>query len=447
MRILYITAGAAQMYCGSCLRDNALASELLARGHDVVLVPLYTPTLTDEPNVSRGRVFFGGISVYLEQHSALFRRTPRVLDRLWDSKLALKLASRSSIQTSPRMLGELTVSMLKGEGGNQRKELEKLIDWLKSEPPFDIISLPYTLLIGLAKPLGEALGRPVCCTLQGEDLFLEGLPEPYRSDSLRLIRESVPFVERFLAVSRYYEEFMPGYLGIPAEKMRLVPLGINLQGYEVRAPREAGRPFTVGYFARVAPEKGLHLLADAYVKLRESLGAGTARLEVAGYLGEEHKGYLEGVERRLREAGLAAEFNYRGVLDRAGKVEFLRGLDVLSVPATYDEPKGIFLLEAMACGVPVVQPRRGAFTEVVEQTGGGLLVEPDDAGALAAGLLRVKEDASLASELSANAYANVRRHYAVAQMADRALEVYEELLSGRINHRDTEAQLKAEAVS
>lgn len=447
MRILYITAGAAQMYCGSCLRDNALATELLARGHDVVLVPLYTPTLTDERNVSRERVFFGGISVYLEQHSALFRRTPRLFDRLWDSKLALRLAARSSIQTSPRMLGELTVSMLKGEDGNQRKELEKLIDWLKTEPPFDIISLPYTLLIGLAKPLGEALGRPVCCTLQGEDLFLEGLPEPYRTESLRLIRESVPFVERFLAVSRYYEEFMPGYLGIPAEKVRLVPLGINLQGFERRAAREVGRPFTVGYFARVAPEKGLHLLAEGYVKMRESVDAGEARLEVAGYLGEEHKGYLAGVERRLREAGLDAEFHYRGALDREGKIEFLRGLDVLSVPATYDEPKGIFLLEAMACGVPVVQPRRGAFTEVVEQTGGGLLVEPDDAGALAAGLLRVKEDAALASELSANAYANVRRHYLVAQMADRALEVYEELLSGKISHRDTETQLKAEAVS
>jgi glycosyltransferase involved in cell wall biosynthesis len=447
MRILYITAGAAQMYCGSCLRDNALASELLARGHDVALVPLYTPTLTDEENVSRGRVFFGGISVYLEQHSALFRHTPRVLDKLWDSKLALKLAARSSIQTSPRMLGELTVSMLKGEEGNQRKELEKLIDWLKTEPPFDIISLPYTLLIGLAGPLGEALGRPVCCTLQGEDLFLEGLPEPYRSESVQLIKEHVKHVERFLAVSHYYEEFMPGYLGIPREKMRLVPLGINLQGYEMREPRQQGSPFTVGYFARVAPEKGLRLLAQAYVKMRESLGAGEARLEVAGYLGEEHRGYLEGAERCLGEAGLASEFNYRGALDRAGKVEFLRGLDVLSVPATYDEPKGIFLLEAMACGVPVVQPRRGAFTEIVEQTGGGLLVEPDDAGALAAGLRRVKEDAALAAELSANAYANVRRHYSVAQMADRALEVYEELLSGGINHRDTEAQLKAEAVS
>jgi spore coat polysaccharide biosynthesis predicted glycosyltransferase SpsG len=80
MRILFVAAGAAGMYCGSCLRDNALAAELKARGHDVLLVPLYTPLLTDEPNVSEERVFFGGISVYLQQHAAIFRNTPSVVD-------------------------------------------------------------------------------------------------------------------------------------------------------------------------------------------------------------------------------------------------------------------------------------------------------------------------------------------------------------------------------
>jgi len=424
MRILYITAGAAQMYCGSCLRDNALASEMIRRGHDVALLPMYTPTLTDEPNVSGGRVFFGGISVYLEQHSALFRRTPRWLDRLWDSSLALKLASRRSLATSPKFLGEMTVSMLRGEDGHQRKELGKMLDWLRHEPPFDVVSLPYTLLIGLARPIREALKLPVYCTLQGEDLFLEGLPEPYRSESLRLIRGQVKDVDAFVAVSRYYARFMPGYLGIPEEKMRVVPLGINLEGYEARGPRPDGRPFTVGYFARVAPEKGLHLLAEAYKLLRESGRAGASRLEVAGYLGPEHRDYLRRVERRMKEWGLAGEFHYRGALDREGKVEFLRGLDVLSVPATYDEPKGIFLLEAMACGVPVVQPRRGAFTEVVERTGGGLLVAPDDAAALADGLARLATDGALADDLSARGFRGVREHYTVARMADRALEVY-----------------------
>jgi hypothetical protein len=52
MKILSLTAGAANMYCGSCLRDNALATELKRQGHDVLLLPMYTPTLTDERNVS-----------------------------------------------------------------------------------------------------------------------------------------------------------------------------------------------------------------------------------------------------------------------------------------------------------------------------------------------------------------------------------------------------------
>jgi glycosyltransferase involved in cell wall biosynthesis len=423
MKILYITAGAANMYCGSCLRDNALAAELIARGHDVTLVPIYTPTLTDEENVSQDKVFFGGISVYLQQYYSLFRKSPRLLDRLWDSAWALKMASRRSIPTSPKLLGELTVSMLKGEEGNQRKELSKMLDWLRHEPLPDVVSLPYTLLIGLAKPIKEALKRPVVCTLQGEDLFLEGLHEPYRSRSLELIRESVRHVDAFIAVSHYYARFMPGYLGIPVEKIRVVPLGINLQGYEARE-RLSSAPFTIGYFARIAHEKGLHVLAEAYKLLRERGDFPAARLEAAGYLGAEHEGYLKDIARRMNEWGLAREFNYRGVVDRREKIEFLRGLDVLSVPATYDEPKGIFLLEAMACGVAVVQPRRGAFTEIIERTRGGLLVEPDDAGALAEGISKLCLNPSLARELGENGFRGVREHYNVARMADGALEVY-----------------------
>ncbi|HEX8139623.1 MAG TPA: glycosyltransferase family 4 protein [Pyrinomonadaceae bacterium] len=424
MKILYITAGAAQMYCGSCLRDNALAAEMIARGHEVTLAPIYTPTLTDEPNVSHEKVFFGGISVYLQQHLSLFRHTPRLLDRLWDAPWALKLASRRSIPTSPKLLGELTVSMLKGEEGNQRKELRKMLDWLKSEPLPDVVSLPYTLLIGLAKPIREALKRPIVCTLQGEDLFLEGLHEPYRTQSLELIKSGVKHVDAFIAVSHYYAEFMPRYLGIPAEKIRVVPLGINLQGYEERRPRSGTEPFRLGYFARVAPEKGLHVLAESYRLLRERADLPEARLEVAGYLGPEHADYLKGIEGRFKEWGLAEEFRYRGILDRREKIEFLRGLDVLSVPATYDEPKGIFLLEAMACGVPVVQPRRGAFTEIIERTGGGLLAEPDNPESLAEAILRLYRNPSLAAELGHRGFRQVREHYSVASMAERALEVY-----------------------
>ena len=415
------------MYCGSCLRDNAMATELIARGHDVMLLPVYTPTFTDEPNVSNDHVVLGGISAYLDQYVPMLRKTPRWLDRIWDSKAVLSLASRRSISTNPQMLGEMTVSVLKGENGFQRKEIDKLIEWLSSQDTPDVINLPYSLLLGMAGPLKRALNVPILCTLQGEDLFLDNLQEPYRAESLKLIRDQIENVDSFLSVSEYYADFMPGYLGIPQEKIRVVPLGINPHGFDLREQKRTG-PFTVGFLARIAPEKGLHVLADAYRNLRQSGELPEGRFEAAGYMAPDCKPYLEKIEKSLRDAGLGGEFHYRGILDRAEKIAFLRKLDVMSVPATYDEPKGVSLLEAMACGVPLVQPRRGAFTEIVENTGGGLLVQPDDAQSLAEAILKIARDERLAEELSANGFRGVREHYTAANMADRVLEAYESVL-------------------
>ncbi len=415
------------MYCGSSLRDKAMATELIARGHDVMLLPVYTPTYTDEPNVSRDHVVLGGISAYLEQYVPFFRKTPEWLDRLWDSKAILSLASRKSISTNPKMLGEMTVSVLKGENGFQAKEIHKLIEWLKTESLPEVINLPYSLLISLAEPLKQALGRPVLCTLQGEDLFLDGLTEPYRTQAMDLIRQQLDHVDLFLSVSEYYAEFMPRYLGIPSEKIQVVPLGINPSGFELRESH-ASESFTIGFFARVAPEKGLHVLAEAYRLLRQSGDLPKSRLEVAGYIAPDCKPYLAKIEAGLRKAKLGDEFHYRGVLDRAEKIAFLRGLDVMSIPATYDEPKGVSLLEAMACGVPLVQPRRGAFTEIVDNTGGGLLVKPDDPEALAAGIREIYRNKQLAAELSANGFRGVREQYTSAHMADKLLQAYESVL-------------------
>jgi glycosyltransferase involved in cell wall biosynthesis len=428
MRILSITAGAAGMYCGSCFRDNALAAELVARGHDVTLVPVYTPTRTDEPNLSRPRVLFGGISVYLQQHSAVFRKTPRLLDRLWDSPAVIRAFANRAVSTDARLLGDLTVSMLQGTDGVLRKEFDKLVDWTRSEPLPDIVNLPNSLLISLAAPLRAALGRPLCCTLQGEELFLNGLAAPYREKALTLIRHHARAVDRFIAVSDYCAGFMSELLDVPRSRVDVVPLGIRMDGYERR--RDDPDCFRVGYFARVAPEKGLHLLAEAYVHFRRRIGGARARLEAAGYLSREHHGYLDDVRHTVGRAGLAHEFAYRGSVDRAGKLAFLQGLDVLSVPATYDEPKGMFLLEAMASGVPVAQPRRGGFVEIVQKTGGGLLVQPDDPESLSAALHQLWKDRGLLDSLSTRAFNGVRAHYTIGQSAARLLEVYASVLKG-----------------
>ena len=414
------------MYCGSCLRDNALAAALKARGHDVVLSPVYTPTTTDEPNVSHPHVLFGGVSVYLEQHVPLFRHTPAAIDRLWDSTAALRLASKRQIKVDPAVLGAMTVSMLRGTKGHQKKEVRKMLQWLSHEAPFAAISLPFTLLIGLAKPLREALRVPIVCTLQGEDLFLEQLQEPWKSQALELIRTAIADVDVFISVSDYYTSFMSRYLGIDRRRIRTVPLGITLSDIQPATPRSAP-PYTIGFFARISPEKGLHALANAYRLLRAKPGVPPTRLLAGGYLLNEHRPYLAEIERRLGAAGLGAEFRYAGAPDRAGKLALLKEMDIFSMPAAYDEPKGLSLLEAMAHGIPVVQPRRGAFTEVVTRTGGGLLVQPDDPEALAGGLYTLLIDRARAAALGRAGVEGVRRHYSIDQMASAAEQVYQSL--------------------
>lgn len=412
------------MYCGSCLRDNALAVELMRRGHQVTLLPLYTPTNPDETNVSRKRVLFGGISVYLQHYMPFFRKSPKFLDRILDAPWIINAFATRSISTDPAMLGGMTISMLEGDQGVLRKEFDKLLEWMADEPVPDVINLPNSLLIGLAAPLKRALKRPICCTLQGEDLFLNGLTEPYRARALELIKKQVPDVDAFLSVSDYYVPLMSRLIGIPRDRIAVVPLGINLEGYE-RSQRR-GDTFRVGFFARVAPEKGLHLLAEAYALLRARTPGVTMRLDAAGYMNRAQLPYLEDIKQGLAAAGLADEFTYHGAVDRDGKLAFLQNLDVMSVPAP-DEPKGVSVLEAMAVGVPVVQPRCGSFTEMVQKTGGGLLVPPNDTQALATALQNLFEDRELADRLGQRGFDGVREHYSIATSTDRLLAVYESL--------------------
>jgi glycosyltransferase involved in cell wall biosynthesis len=410
------------MYCGSCFRDNALAIELLAQGHDISLVPVYTPTRTEDTNVSQHRVLFGGISVYLQHKFAVFRHGPHLLDRLWDAPQVIQAFAGRSVSNDPKLLGSLTVSTLRGQSGVLTREFDKLIAWAKDQPVPDIVSLPNSLLISMAGPLRAAFKRPVCCTLQGEELFLESLVAPYRDDALALIRKQVAEVDRFVAVSDYCASFMSEYLKIPPRQMSVVPLGINLAGYR---PRSASNGFVVGYFARVAPEKGLHVLADAFIQLSRRVADTSLRLEAAGYLSSDHRPYLDDVRRRLKQEGLADRFVYHGELVREEKIGFLSRLDVMSVPATYDEPKGLSLLEAMASAVPVVQPRRGAFTEIVERTGGGVLVEPDNPDALAGGLHALWQDRARRDALGRQGAAGVALHYSIENSARRLVEVYD----------------------
>lgn len=427
MKIAQITAGAGNMYCGSCLRDNTLAATLLKKGHEVLLIPTYTPTRTDERNVSSHRVFLGGINVYLQQHLPVFRKTPWLLDRFFDLKPLLRLTTRFGVSVDPARLGRLTVSMLRGTKGFQNKEISKLVRFLAEEVRPEIVQIPNSLLISLAPAIKAAIKVPVCCCLQGEELFLQGLGEPYRSESLQLIREHAAQVDAFVAVSHFGAQNMAEYLGIERDRIHVVPLGINFDGSSRRSRQGTG-PYTIGYLARIAPEKGLHLLCEAYHRVVSQGELPPSRLWAAGYLPPENRSYLADIRRKMDAWGLAANFHYHGEPELQEKISFLRNLDVFSVPGFPGDPKGLHLLEAMAGGVPVVQPRSGAFTEIVETTGGGLLVPSDDPADLAEGIGELWKNPEKRKCLAARGYEGVRMHYSADRMAERALEVYRSLL-------------------
>lgn len=418
MRIASITAGAAGMYCGSCMRDNTLAAALNQIGHETLLLPTYTPIRTDEPDVSAGRVFFGGVGVYLGQKSSLFRRLPRSIVRMLSSPRLLRWVSRFAVSVRAEELGSLTISMLQGRDGNQRRDLDELVTWLERDWRPDVILLTNVLLSGMVPELKRRLGIPVIATLQGDDIYLEVLPPDIRSRCIDLIRQNCADVDGYIATCRYYADFMAGYLGLPRDRFQVVYPGLNLAGFDANPPsRNNDSTPVIGYFARIAPEKGLHLLADAFIHLRSQPGAPRCRLRYAGWLGSHNRAYLADIERKLADAGLASDVERVDAPTHADKVRFLQSIDVLSVPAPYREPKGLYVLEALACGVPVVQPRHGSFPELIELTGGGLLVNPDDPADLAAGLRRLIDEPVLRRELGAKGLATVREGFTAETMA------------------------------
>ncbi|MEE8169754.1 MAG: glycosyltransferase family 4 protein [Phycisphaerae bacterium] len=431
MNVAYLTAGAAGMLCGSCLRDNTLVAALKAMGRDVTLIPLYTPIRTDESDVSEACVYYGGVNVYLQQSSFLFRHLPFGLDRLLDRPgLIRRLASKAD--GDPAHLGPLTVSVLRGENGAQRRELRKLIDGLRPLDP-DVVHLPNAMFLGTARSLKSELGSRIVCSLTGEDVFLEKLPEPHRSEAMQLIRRHADDVDGYLCTSRYFADYVQAEYGIAADRLHVVAPGIRLDDVSAAAPPADSGEFTIGYLARICPDKGLHLLCDAFIELRRR--GRDCRLAVAGYLGRQERAYWKDQQRKLEQAGVQDAVDFRGEVDRAGKLDLLRSIQVLSVPAVYREPKGLYVLEALAHGVPVVQPRHGAYPEWIEATGGGLLVEPGDTAALADALEQLMDDDALRTELGCRGRDAVFQSFSDRNMAERTWAVLQ-----RIHERGTAAK-------
>jgi glycosyltransferase involved in cell wall biosynthesis len=395
------------------------------------MVPLYLPLTLDEEDQSRGMpVFFGGLNVYLDQQFGWFRRwSPGWLREWLSSPGMLRWASGRAAKTRASDVGDLTLSMLRGEEGNQARDLEELAGWLAGEPRPDVVCLSNAMLLGMARELRLKLGAPVVCMLQGEDAFLDALPTGVRSEAWRILRERAKGVDGFMAPSRFFADLMAERLGVERGRIRVVANGIALDGYPPVGEGGgggAGVP-VVGYFARMCLDKGLDLVVDAFIELARRSEIPGVRLHVGGGCGPADEPLVVELQQKLERAGLADRVKWVKNPDRAGKLEFLRSCSVLSVPARCGEAFGLYVVEAWASGVPVVLPRAGAFSELVESTGGGLLCESTHAVVLAGGLASVLGDESKRREMGLAGQRAVYQEYGVDAMARRVLGVFEEL--------------------
>lgn len=430
MRIIQICPGSGDnFYCENCLRDAALVKAVRKLGHDVLMVPLYLPLQADKvEQVSNAPIFFGGVNVYLQQKLSLFRKTPRWIDRWFDSRGLLEWAGRKAGMTNARDLGETTISMLQGEDGRQVKELDRFVDWLVTEQQKpDVVCLSNVLLAGLARRIKERLGVPVVCLLQDEDGFLDGLSSPYAERAWAVVHERIRDIDAFLAVSRYYGDTMAARLKAETRRMHVVRMGIELAAYEPQSATPSTP--TIGFLSRMCPERGLDKLVDAFLLLKKSDHLRSAKLRISGGRSVADEPFLKRQKEKLEAAGVLGDVAFLHAFHHPAKLEFLRSLSVLSVPEPQPVAYGLYVLEALAMGVPVVEPAIGCFPETIEAVGGGVLYEPNTAEKLAETLDSLLSDPEAARKLGAQGRAGMLDAFDIARTADEMIRVYEQIVA------------------
>ncbi len=428
MKLLHLTPGTGNFHCGSCLRDNALIKALRLRGHDALMSPLYLPLVTDRDAASPGQpIRVGGISLYLQQKMPWFHKLPRVVHRWLNRPGLLNLAAKGMGMTSAKMLGEMTVGSLKGREGRQWGEWHQLIEWIRDEAKPDVVSLSNSLLSGLAPALREEVGVPVVCSLQGEDSFLDTLVDPWRTEAWEAMQVNAKAVTRFIAPSVYYQELMANRLGVGLEQVAVVPNGLDLTPFPI-ADSDPNFP-TIGYLARMIHGKGLTTLVDAFIELVGRKTVPRVRLRVGGAFTPMDEKYVRELKATLTAAGCGERVTWQPNLSYSEKLKFLSELSVFSVPATYGEAFGLYVVEALGCGVPVVQPEHGAFPEILERTGGGVLCRPDDVGSLADALEALLLDEERRAQLASRGLTAARVEFTANRMAERFEQVMQAAVS------------------
>ncbi len=425
MKIVYIVPGfGGTFYCGNCLRDSAQAASLRAAGHEVSVLPVYLPLVMDGEIVPGGPpVFYGAVSIYIKQMIPVLRNMPSWLHRLLDSGPMLRLAARKAGSTRAHGLEALTESMLLGEKGFQAGELTEVVHYLKHHEKPDIVHLSNALLLGMAPMIRREAGLPVVCSLQDEDVWIDAMEPALQKPMWDLMAEQALKADALIAVSRWFAGEMKRKMNLPDGLIHTVPIGVNTSLYRPVAP--AAEPPTIGYLSRLCEENGLGVLIDAFILLRKDPLFARLKLRVTGgHTGDDRK-FIREQHRKLRRNGLTGEVTFLPDFGFAALPGFFAGLSLLSVPVLKGEAFGLYMIESMASGIPVVQPALGAFPEIIGQTGGGVTYSPNTPSRLAETLADLLQRPEKIAELGKEAKRGAESRFDTHVVTGELLKVYQ----------------------
>jgi len=430
MNIVQIIPGSGgSFYCGNCMRDSKFVDALRKEGHQVVKVPMYLPLFSDEHDLGDVPVFYGAISIYLKQLFPIFRKAPQWFDNLLNSKPMLKLAASMAGSTNATGLDEMTISMLLGEEGKQKEELERMVDWIAEHLQPDVVHISNALLLGLARRIREKIGVPVICSLQDEDVWVDVMKPQSRDLVWKLMHEKSADVDAFIAVSHYYGHVMKERMKIPDEKIFPIYLGVDPDEYEYIPSTKKER--TIGYISRMCPENGFDIVVDAFILLKKKPEYSDVRLIVTGGSTAADTKYIKMLKRRIDRAGLHNEVEFHDEFEGSHRIGFFRKVAIGSVPVRNGEAFGMYLPELMASGIPIIQPALGAFPEIVQVSGGGLVYAPNTPEVLCTTWEKVLSDSENLATLSQKARKGVETRFNIYDHAREIIDVYNRMKEKR----------------
>lgn len=431
MKVVYlITGSGGSFYCSNCYRDMIyLRAIRKAPGINATAIPLYLPPdRSVEENGIDSNIFFGAVSLYLKEKVPLFRNMPAFFEKILDSKPVLKMASKLAGSTRTEGMEKMTLDMITGDKAFPEKELVRLAEYLEKDEKPDIIHLSNALIIGLAGQIKNKLDVKVVCSLLNEDDWINEMAEPWQSQAWKLIAENEKYVDAFITPSEYYRDFFTAKTGISKENIHVIPIGFD-PGLLLNVQKKDNWP-SLGYYCRVNSHNGFDKLVDAFILLRKENRMPGLTLHVSGGYTGDDKHFISLQIKKIRSEGLENSVRiYTDFLE--SKIDFFGNIDIMSIPVRKYDGFGLYILEANAAGIPVVQPSTGAFPEIIKMTGGGILYDTDDVESLASGIEELLKDREKLVSLSLSGRENVLKKLSLEKMSLDLDGVYKSLKQKR----------------